>query len=135
MSPKDERCTLGRELLRSDLTLNDIKRFMLKIEVRTFGKYAGCWIWIGSIRKDKRTEVTPYGKFSLGPRKTQRTIHAHRVSYAIFNGSVPEGMDVDHLCLNQGCVNPDHLRVATREDNAARGNATRRDNQESEVPF
>lgn len=135
MSPRDERCTLGRELLRSDLTLDDIKRFMSKIEVRTFGKYADCWIWIGSIRKDKRAEATPYGKFSLGPMKTQRTIHAHRVSYAIFNGSVPEGMDVDHICLNHGCVNPDHLRVASRENNVALGNETRNDNQGSEVPF
>lgn len=129
----EEYTTLGRELLRPDP--RTIRRFMSKVELKTFGRDAGCWVWLGARRHDKRAASTPYGTFNLAGYQG-RKVHAHRVSYAIFNdGGVPEGMDVDHICLNHWCVNPDHLRIMSREDNVARGNDTRHDNKKEEVPF
>jgi len=47
---------------------------------------------------------------------------AHRISYELLKGDIPEGLDLDHLCRNRGCVNPDHLEPVTRKENLLRGN-------------
>lgn len=65
---------------------------------------AGCWPWLGHI--DGR------GYARLGARQ------AYRVAYELEHGPIPLGMTVDHLCYQPACVNPEHLRLLTREDNA-----------------
>lgn len=67
----------------------------------------GCWIWCGAKGN------SGYGTFSL----EGRMVGAHRVSYMLYVGEIPEGMEVDHICHNAPCVNPDHLRILTREQN------------------
>jgi hypothetical protein len=68
---------------------------------------AGCWLWMGYTTKDG------HGKFwHLGAMPT-----AHRASWAIFNGPIPEGMQVLHKCDVACCVNPHHLYLGTNQDN------------------
>ena len=51
---------------------------------------------------------------------------AHRLSWTLAHGPIPEGLTIDHLCRNRACVNPDHLRLLTNEENASdNGFATR----------
>mgnify|MGYP001608583411 CR=1 FL=1 len=70
----------------------------------------GCWDWQAS--------KTPggYGSF----RAADRTVCAHRFSYELLVGPIPEGLDLDHLCRNKGCVNPEHLEPVTRRENMLR---------------
>jgi len=71
---------------------------------------SGCWNWTGA------KTAKGYGRFHLGGNK-----HAHRVSYEIYKGPIPNGLVLDHLCRNPNCVNPDHLEPVTLVENIQRG--------------
>ena len=51
----------------------------------------------------------------------RRNMRAHRISYELVNGPIPQGLVIDHLCRNPGCVNPDHLEAVTNRVNTLRG--------------
>ena len=69
----------------------------------------GCWVW-------PTTSKTGYASLYMGGgRSNQITKDAHRVSYEIAKGSIPNKKVLDHLCRNPSCVNPDHLEVVTNE--------------------
>jgi len=86
---------------------------MAPMKVRLFSKIkmpaspGDCWEWIG-------------GKNSLGYGlfyRDGRQGGAHRATYEVYNGPIADGLVIDHLCHNTGCVNPDHLRAVTRKQN------------------
>ena len=71
-------------------------------------KTQGCWLWLGG------TKGPGYGVFRWN---SSRVISAHKASYLLYKGIVPEGLFVCHNCNNPSCVNPDHLRVDTPKSN------------------
>lgn len=70
--------------------------------------HSGCWIWAKALRGSKNGRGQ-YGGFWMDGK----THLAHIVSWEFVHGSVPEGLQLDHLCRNQRCVNPDHLEPVT----------------------
>lgn len=79
------------------------ERFWSKVR-----KTPGYWEWTAA-RMGGR-----YGSFYLDGRVQG----AHRVAYTLAVGVIPDGMLIDHVCHNKGCVNPAHLRLASKKQNA-----------------
>lgn len=67
----------------------------------------GCWEWKG------HRDAWGYGQF----KHKGTAAKAHRVSYELFVGPIPEGLVLMHKCDNPKCVRPDHLEPGTQEDN------------------
>lgn len=82
-----------------------LKRFIDKVD-----KTSDCWNWTASC------DGKGYGQFVYKGKLSR----AHRVSYMLFKGEIPEGLDLDHLCRNIKCVNPEHLEAVTRSVNLQR---------------
>jgi len=57
-----------------------------------------------------------YGRFTAGGKQD----YVHREALKASGGYIPEGMTVDHWCLNRACWNPSHLDVVSREENTRR---------------
>lgn len=69
-----------------------------------------CWPWFRSL------STSGYGQFFFNKR-----LHtAHRVTWELANGPVPEGLQLDHLCRNRRCCNPSHLEPVTGLENIRR---------------
>jgi hypothetical protein len=77
-----------------------------------------CWLWTGSLKS------SGYGQINIDriPRV------AHRISYELTNGAIPEGLEIDHICHERRCVNPGHLRAVTRKQNAEHRSGPQRNN-------
>ena len=93
------------------LRLRGLDLFWSEVE-----KTPTCWMWTGYRqpegygRVDAKTQLTPSG-----------TRLAHRISYELLVGEIPDGLHLDHLCRVPACVNPDHLEPVTPAENTRRG--------------
>lgn len=83
-----------------ELSVED--RFWAKVE-----KTDDCWLWTAC------ADVDGYGQMRIGGKGKK----AHRISYEIAYGPIPDGMFVDHICHVPACVRPEHLRLATPKQN------------------
>lgn len=78
------------------------ERFWEKVDI-----LGNCWIWTGATLANGG-----YGQVRVPGGRA----YVHRVTYEWFNGPIPAGMEVDHLCKVRTCVNPDHLQVLSPKD-------------------
>lgn len=98
----------------------DAERFCNRV-LSVVGEPGDCWEWTGA-------QNHGYGAFGVGSSRdgTQRVVRAHRFAYELLVGPVPDGLELDHLCNNRGCVNPAHLEAVTHAENKRRAGARRR---------
>jgi len=83
------------------------ERFWAKVN-----KTEGCWEWTAVCKSDG------YGVFTL---RHGKKVLAHRYAFEDhIQGSIPDGMTIDHLCRNPRCVNPAHMEVVTVKENILR---------------
>lgn len=87
-----------------------IERLLRRIQVED----DGCWRWIGARKSDG------YGQIREGGKHGARLL-THRVAYQHFVGPIADGLEIDHLCRNRACCNPEHLEAVTHKVNMARG--------------
>jgi hypothetical protein len=100
-------------------TRDPADRFWKSVEV---GHPAGCWWWAAKIN------TGGYGHFRTGSGTagTEQTHLAHRYAFELLIGPIPVGMQLDHLCRNRACVNPDHLEPVIPGENTRRASAAKK---------
>jgi hypothetical protein len=88
------------------------ERFWIKVDKAPgFGPWGDCWKWTAGVSNSGR------GVFSVN---TGRSTSAHIVAYELVKGSIPKGLELDHLCRTGICVNPEHLEPVTHLVNMLR---------------
>lgn len=95
---------VGKNGIRRPTVQDPMQRFFDKVK-----KTSNCWLWLGG--------KTPhgYGRFWDG----EQVVYAHRYSFSLI-GALIDGLEIDHLCRNRACVNPDHLEQVDHKTNVYR---------------
>lgn len=99
------------------------ERFWMKVDkngpIPEYNPSLGeCWIWTGG------PDGKGYGQFGVEGKGKR----AHRLSYELLIGPVPDGLELDHLCRVRLCVRPSHLEPVTHQVNGLRGESPSADN-------
>lgn len=94
-------------------------QFEIDLAARLWGRVDrsapnGCWEWLGACGGGG------YGQINVDSKPRR----AHRVAYELLVGPIPAGLELDHLCRNPRCVNPDHLEPVTGRENLMRAAAS-----------
>jgi hypothetical protein len=84
-----------------------IRRFIAKCEVDPATE---CWNWRGALIRAKNGRASARGTFRDGDRQ----VYAYRFAFSFYNGEIPEGREINHICRNTRCVNPQHLEALTK---------------------
>jgi hypothetical protein len=101
------------------MTAGERKRFLTRVDIGEIPAHrpelGHCWQWRGTIAWNG------YGRWACteGGRHVQG--NAHRRLYVHLHGDLNRKIDLDHLCRNRKCVNPEHLEPVSRQENARRG--------------
>lgn len=83
----------------------------LEQKLNSYDVKGDCWEYRGCHDSDGYCQIMV----------NRRLQYAHRLAWEFYNHrEIPAGMTVDHICFNRGCINPKHLRLMKRKDNAAR---------------
>lgn len=88
-----------------------------KLKVKSV-EHKGCWEWIGTISDSGYGDIrirVDFGKYKL--------IKVHRLAYELTKGEIPYKYEIDHLCKNRLCFNPDHLEAVTKYENNKRSDS------------
>lgn len=101
-----------RKQLTSEKPKKPVPTFAERLLAKVRVAESGCWEWTAS-----HVGSTGYGKI-VNMNKT--LMPAHRASYQLFVGPIPDGLEIDHLCRNPSCVNPEHLEPVTGRENKIR---------------
>lgn len=88
-----------------------LQRIKAKID---FNGANGCWIWLGC------KTPTGYGQYTIVHGTSP--VYVHRLVYEMLKDNIKDGLEIDHLCRNRACVNPDHLQPVPHRENLLRGN-------------
>lgn len=119
--PRHEEIALSHNEIMGvvdELHKNAAVRFFSKVQ-----KTETCWIWT-------RCKREGYGTIQID----KKPVYAHRFSYELHKGPIPEGLELDHICRNPSCVNPDHLEPVTHKTNMHRGNTGKFNKKKTHCP-
>ena len=100
------RCHGGFMRITQAMTIDERLAHRIKIDEAT-----GCHIWLGHLNSKGYGQAMIAGKLKL----------VHRILYERVNGPIPGGLQIDHLCKEKRCCNPDHLEAVTCHENLMRG--------------
>jgi hypothetical protein len=96
---------------RGEVRLSDFHVLARALRLTDIRHTDECWTWKGSHSRNGYARIKVSG----------RLLQAHRVMYEGLVGPIPDGLTIDHLCRNRGCVNPAHLEAVTHGVNVLRG--------------
>jgi hypothetical protein len=112
-SEPNPRCPKCQKMIRRDgIVSHSCRRPLWDRVFEKVDASGDCWEWTGA-------KTLGYGHIARGGEGGGH-VRAHRAVWELLVGTIPAGLELDHLCRNTGCVNPDHLEAVTPRTNTLR---------------